>query len=54
MVLHVWGSALTLARGDSAYRRLLHRGFFALLVCLFSEAVLQIRRRASAMPLCGI
>jgi hypothetical protein len=31
----------------------LHRGFFALWVCLFSEAVPPTRRCGSAFPLCG-
>jgi hypothetical protein len=43
----------TLAGADSAYRRSLYRGFFALLVSLSSEAVLPTRRCGSAFPLGG-
>jgi len=41
----------TPAGADSAYRRSLYRGFRALPVYLFSEAVPPTRRRASAFPL---
>jgi hypothetical protein len=41
----------TLAGGDSAYRRFLNRGFFALLVDLFRVMFPPTRRCASAFPL---
>jgi hypothetical protein len=45
--------ALTLAGGDSAYRRSLYRRFLALLVGIFSESVPPTRRCVSAFPLGG-